>query len=167
MTSKISSAVLAGTAVLAVTFGSTAAQAATASATARARVLRALTIQNNNRPLEFGAVVAVATPGTVTIDTAGTRSSCLGGISCSGAVSAALFDITGTATEVVTIDADASVTLTSGANSMSATLTESAATATLSATGAAAFSVGGTLSVAANQAEGVYTGTFNVVANYQ
>lgn len=167
MTSKILSAIMAGTTVLALTFGATAAQAAQTSATARARVLRALTIQNNNRPLDFGAIVAAATPGTVTISTAGARTACAGGISCSSTVSAAQFDITGTATEVVTIDADASVNLVSGANNMTATLVESALTATLDATGAAAFSVGGTLSVGANQAEGVYTGTFNVTANYQ
>ncbi len=57
--------------------------------------------------------------------------------------------------------------LTSGANSMTATLVESAATATLDGTGAATFTVGGTLSVAASQAEGVYLGTFNVTADYQ
>jgi len=167
MTSKIYSAVLAGTAVLAATLSATGAEAATASATARARVLRALTLTNDNRPLDFGAVVAVATPGTVTIDSAGTRSACTGGISCSGSVSAALFDLTGTATEVVTIDAAASVTLTSGLNTMSATLSESTTSTTLDATGAGSFAVGGTLTVAANQAEGVYTGTFNVTANYQ
>ncbi|HEY0447354.1 MAG TPA: DUF4402 domain-containing protein [Allosphingosinicella sp.] len=166
MTSKISTAVLAGTAVLAVTLGSTSAQAATASATARARVLRALTLANNNRPLEFGAVVATGSAGNVVISAAGTRT-CDTTISCSGTVSAAQFDLTGTASEVVVIDAAASVTLTSGTNSMTASLQESAATVTLSGTGTGAFSVGGTLAVAANQAEGVYTGTFNVTADYQ
>jgi hypothetical protein len=165
MTSKMISAVLAATAVLAVTLGSTGAQAATASAEARARVLRALTIANNNRPLNFGAVVATAAPFTVTISTAGVRAACA---TCSGTVSAAQFDITGTATEVVTIDADPSVTLLNGlGDSMSATLVESATSATLDGTGAAAFSVGGTLSVAANQAEGNYSANFTVTANYQ
>lgn len=166
MTSKMTSAVMAATAMLAATLGSTGAQAATANAEARARVLRALTLANNNRPLNFGAVVSTASAGDITISPGGIRS-CDATISCSGTVAAAQFDLTGTATEVVTIDAQPSVTLTSGANSMSATLLESAATATLDATGAAAFSVGGTLTVAANQAEGVYTGNFTVTANYQ
>lgn len=166
MTSKMTSAALAATAVLAATLGSTSAHAATASAEARARVLRALTLANNNRPLNFGAVVSTASAGNVTISPGGVRT-CDATISCSGTVAAAQFDLTGTASEFVTIDADASVTLTSGANSMSATLLESATTTQLDGTGAAAFSVGGTLSVAANQAEGVYTGTFNVTANYQ
>jgi hypothetical protein len=166
MTSKITSAVLAATAMLAATLGASGAQAATASAEARARVLRALTLANNNRPLNFGAVVATAAPGTVQISAAGART-CAGGISCSGTVAAAQFDLTGTANEFVTIDADASVTLSSAGNNMSATLVESATTTQLDGTGAASFSVGGTLTVGANQAEGVYTGNFNVVANYQ
>jgi hypothetical protein len=166
MTSKIYSAVLAGTAVLAITLGATSAQAASDTAEARARVLRALTLTNNTA-LEFGAVVAAAGGGTVQISAAGART-CGGSLTCSGTVSAAAFDITGgTSGEVVTINADPSVNLISGANSMTATLVESAATATLDGTGAASFTVGGTLTVAANQAEGVYLGTFNVTADYQ
>ncbi len=166
MTSKIYSAVLAGTAVLAITLGATSAQAASDTAEARARVLRALTLTNNTA-LDFGAVVAAAGAGTVQISAAGART-CGGSLTCSGTVSAAEFDITGgTSGEIVSINADPSVTLTSGVNSMTATLVESAATATLDGTGAATFTVGGTLSVAASQAEGVYLGTFNVTADYQ
>lgn len=169
MTSKIYSAIVAGTAVLAVTLGSTAAQAATDTAEARARVLAAITLTNNTA-LEFGAVVAASGGGTVEITPAGTRTPCTLPLTCSGTVSAAQFDITGgTSGEVVTINADPTVTLlnTSGPGSMSATLLESAPTATLDATGAASFTVGGTLTVAASQAEGVYLGTFSVSADYQ
>lgn len=167
MTSKIYSAILAGTAVLAVTLGSTAANAATETATARARVLRALTLENNNRPLDFGAVVVSGTASTIDISAAGVRT-CGAGISCSGTVSAAQFDLTGTGGEFVNINADASVNLVNGANSMTVTLVESTTNIQLDATtGEAAFSVGGSLAVAGNQAEGVYTGTFSVTADYQ
>ncbi len=166
MTSKIYSAILAGTAVLAVTLGATSAQAASDTAEARARVLRALTLTNNT-PLDFGAVVAAAGAGTVQISALGART-CGGSLTCSGTVSAAEFDVTGgTSGEIVSINADPSVSLISGLNNMTATLVESAPTVTLDGTGAASFTVGGTLTVAASQAEGVYVGTFNVTADYQ
>ena len=165
MTSKIYSAVLAGTAVLAIAMGSTSAHAATATADARARVLSALTLTNNTA-LEFGAVVAALTPGQVTINNAGTRSACTGGISCSGVVSAAEFDVTGSASEIVDVDIDASVVLVSGTNSMTADLDDDFSL-TLSTTGTATFAVGGTLDVAASQPEGVYEAEFDVTAEYQ
>jgi hypothetical protein len=46
-------------------------------------------------------------------------------------------------------------------------LTLSNATATLSAGGTTNFTVGGTLTVGASQAAGVYTGTYTVNVNYQ
>ena len=48
------------------------------------------------------------------------------------------------------------------------TLTRSATTMTLAnAAVGGSFQVGGTLSLAANQADGNYTGTFNVTVDYQ
>jgi hypothetical protein len=167
MTSKIYSAALAASAVLAASLVPAAAQAATDSAEARARVLAALTLTNTSA-LEFGAVVASGTAGTVQIAVGGGRT-CAGGITCSGTVSAAGFDVTGgTASEFVTINADPSVTLAGpGGNTMTASLIESSNLVQLDATGEASFTVGGTLTVAASQAQGNYVGNFDVTADYQ
>jgi hypothetical protein len=166
MTSKLYSVVLAGTAVLAVTLGATGANAATASSPARARILSALTL-TNTRGLDFGAIVASATADDVVISPAGTRT-CGTNITCSGTVSSASFNVTtGTATEFVTIDAVPTVSLSNGTVTMTADLLESSATVQLDAAGAASFTVGGTLHVGVNQAQGTYTGNFNVTANYQ
>ena len=90
------------------------------------------------------------------------------GLTCTGTVSAANFNITGTVASVVTISSPATTTLTSGANTMSVSLVRSASTLTLAA-GAVngAFTVGGSLGLAANQADGAYTGTFSVTVDYQ
>jgi Mat/Ecp fimbriae major subunit len=167
MTSKIYSAALAASAVLAAALAPASAQAATDSAEARARILAALTLSNTSA-LEFGAIVAAAGGGTVQIAPGGGRT-CGGSITCSGTVSAAGFDVTGgTAGEFVSVNAVPSVTLNGpGGNTMTASLTESAAVVQLDATGEASFTVGGTLTVAANQAQGNYVGNFNVTADYQ
>ena len=99
----------------------------------------------------------VSTAGVVT---------CGAGLVCTGTTTAAGFTIGGTTGQVATISVPATVTLNSGANSMSASLAASAATTTLVAN-AGAFSVGGTLSVGANQADGDYAGTFTATVNYQ
>lgn len=149
-------------------FSTVAADAApaTATATARARVLKQVTITNTS-DLDFGTIVPGTANGTVTVSATGART-CGTGITCTGASSAANFNITGTVNQVVTVTAPASVSLTSGTNSMSATLTRSANTVTL-AGGAVNGSVqiSGALSVPSNQADGSYSGTFNVTIDYQ
>ena len=169
MTRKIYSAVMAGAAVLAATAGATSANAATASSPARARVVSAITLTHDSaRPLDFGAIVPTAAAGSVTIDDASNSRTACTSAACSGAVSSSLFNITtGTAGEIIVVNADASVTLTSGLNTMTASLVESASTVTLNSSGAGSFTVGGTLSVGASQAQGTYTGNFNVTADYQ
>jgi Mat/Ecp fimbriae major subunit len=162
-TKFLKAAILASTAA-ALGLGATSAQAATASATARAKILRQVTVTNTS-DLQFGTIVTAATASTVAVSTAGART-CGAGLVCSGATTAAGFNITGTSGQVVTISVPASVTLTSGTNNMSATLTSSAATATL-ASNAASFTVGGTLSVGASQADGDYAGTFTATVDYQ
>lgn len=144
--------------------GATAANAATASATARAKILRQVTVTNTS-DLQFGTIVTGAAASTVDIDSAGART-CGAGLVCTGTTTAADFTIGGTTGSVVTISVPATVTLNSGGNSMSATLAASAATATMVGN-AGSFSVGGTLTVGASQADGDYAGTFTATVNYQ
>lgn len=157
-------AIVATTTLAALGLGATAASAATATATARAKILRQITLTNTS-DLQFGTIVTSAAASTVAISSAGART-CGAGLVCSGTTTAADFTIGGTTGQVVTISVPASVSLTSGGNTMTASLAANAATTTLVAN-AGAFSVGGTLSVGANQADGDYTGTFTATVDYQ
>ena len=102
------------------------------------------------------------------VSAAGVRT-CGAGLTCTGTVSSANFNITGTTGAIVTVTGDNSVTLANGTGgTMTAALTRSASTLTLVA-GAVngTVQVSGTLSLAASQADGAYTGTFNVTVDYQ
>ncbi len=167
MTNRFMKAALAGT-VFAAAFASTGAQAATATATANAKILKQVTV-TKNFDLDYATIVTGAAAADVTVSPAGVRT-CGAGLVCTGTARAAAFTVVGTVGEVVTISAPATVSLTSGANNMSSTLVASASTLTISATAANnTFQYGGTLSVGANQPDGVYTTPtpFTVTVNYQ
>jgi Mat/Ecp fimbriae major subunit len=156
---------IASATIAALGLGATTANAATATATARAKILRQVTITNTTA-LQFGTIVTGTAASTVVVSSTGART-CGTGLVCSGASSAAGFNVTGTSGQVVAVSVPARVTLsTTGGDSMTASLAASASSLTL-ASNAASFSVGGTLSVGANQADGDYEGTFIATADYQ
>lgn len=151
--------------VTAIALGGTAAYAASANANASAKILKQVTV-TKTADLDFGTIVTGTAPGVVDVSALGTRT-CGAGLVCSGSTTAAGFGIVGTTGQTVRITAAGPVTLQSGTNSMTATLLSSAATRTLTGTAADAFTVGGSLAVGANQADGVYTGAFSVTVDYQ
>ncbi|HEY8591322.1 MAG TPA: DUF4402 domain-containing protein [Sphingomicrobium sp.] len=155
---------------------------ATANATAKGVVLLPLTLTKSS-DLDFGTVVASSTAGTVAINAdSGTRS-VTGGVT--GVPSfpggRALFQGAGSASQQVVLTLNAASILTSGGNTItvsSMTFDTGAAsstnlagnlttTRTINGTGAFAVGVGGTFAIAANQPNGVYSGTFSVTADYQ
>ncbi len=140
---------------------------ATTSASASARVLAKIQLAKVT-DLNFGDVVAGASLGTAVVDTAGARSS-TGGVSlAAGTVSQASFTVTGEPSKSYTITVPASVTISSGGNNMtvdSFTFSPSSP-ATLPGGGSDTLNIGATLHVAANQATGSYTNTFNVTVAY-
>lgn len=146
-----------------------AAQAASATGTAKAKILRQITLTNTS-DLQFATIISGATASTVVVSNAGAVT-CGTGLTCTGTTSAANFDIQGTNNAVVLVGGDSTVSLTgSVSGTMSAALTYSASTVTLTngpGTVGGSFKVGGTLSVGASQTAGDYSGTFNVTANYQ
>jgi hypothetical protein len=165
MTIRMFKAVLAGSAMLALGLSANVAQAATATANAKAQILKALTVTKTT-DLDFGTIVAGTAIGTVTLPTTG-AASCTGTITCAGTPVPALFAVTGTTGQIVTIAA-ANTTLSGPGTAMAATLAPSSATLTLSGVAATdVFKVGGALIVGASQLEGVYTGSFGVTVNYQ
>lgn len=148
------------------------ANAATATATANAKIVKAITMTQTQN-MDFGTIVTGTSAATAVLSNAGAVT-CGVGLTCSGAPKAAVFDVQGTngASVLTTLPADGAVTLTSGANSMGLTGFTSnwgAGVRTLVTTPTTpdSLKVGATLGVAANQAEGNYTGSFAVTVNYQ
>ena len=156
---------LMGAAIATLAMNASAAHAASATGTAKAKILRQITLANTS-DLQYATVISGATASTVTVSTAGAVS-CGSGLSCVGTTTAANFNIAGTSGAVVLVGGDSTVTLNGTlGGTMTSSLTYSAPSVTLSATGGS-FQVGGTLNVGANQTAGDYSGTFNVTANYQ
>lgn len=156
---------LTGVALAAFAMNASAAHAASTTGTAKAKILRQITLTNTS-DLQYATIISGATASTVAVSTAG-GVTCGTGLTCTGTTSAANFNIAGTNGAVVLVGGDSSVTLNGSlGGTMTSSLSYSATNVTLTAAGGS-FQVGGTLSVGANQASGDYSGTFNVTANYQ
>jgi hypothetical protein len=163
---------LAFAAIALIAFSSSSFAQATATATATATIVTPISIAEVVN-MNFGNVaVQTAAGGTVVMTPAGVRS-VTGGVTLpviNGTVTAASFTVTGQGayTYAITLPATAT-TLTSGANTMTATTFTSTPSATGALTaGTQTLNVGATLNVAAAQAAGLYvSGTpFSVTVNY-
>jgi hypothetical protein len=131
-------------------------------------------ILSNSRSIDFGRFVARA-GGTITISPSGARTS-TGSVVLlnSPSAGAAVFNVgksSGGITSqavVITLPANGSIAMTSGANSMplSAFVT-SPATILSIPNGGLTLSVGATMTVAANQPRGNYTGSIPLIVNFQ
>jgi len=163
--------------VVLLAFGSRA-QASTSSTSATATIVVPLSL-GLARDLDFGTIIPGATQGTVSVNPATGVRTPSGGVTLVNSIyGAALFNITGTKNRNYTIKfTNKSITIKNTANTnikMTVNLFTSdlpsngngTYTSSYDATGKASFHVGGTLAVAANQAPGSYTGTFDVEVNY-
>ena len=166
MLNKIKAALVAATAIAAFASTGAQAQAATQTADARVTILTAVQLAQND-VLDFGVVASGATAGTVTLPIGSNTRTCSASVTCVGTALRGRFTVTGASNGYsVAITVPTSATLTSGTNTMAVALTPSITGFT--STGAAqSFFVGGTLTVGASQAAGLYTGTYTVSANYQ
>jgi hypothetical protein len=162
------------------------AQSATATANAQARIVSAISIASS-RNLDFGSISPGASGGTVQVAATLASARTLTGANLTatvGAVTSATFTVTGDggATYAITrIPATATnLVLTSGANTMNALLVVSTAAGAGAETvtglisgvtgtdGTQIIYVGGTLTVGAAQAAGLYTNTagISLTVNY-
>ncbi|HJU83279.1 MAG TPA: DUF4402 domain-containing protein [Holophagaceae bacterium] len=121
--------------------------------------------------LDFGNLVSGATAGTVTVSPGGAVSSAGGVTLFGGAATACILTVAGTANRSysVTLPANGSVTLSGPGTAMPVNgfLSNPSGSGNLGAGGSQALRIGATLSVAANQADGTYTGAFDVTVTYQ
>lgn len=166
----------AGAAVIAALTLASAAHAApvTESATARAEIVQALTV-TNTADLDFGSIALSGVAGTVVVDSTGALASCTN-VTCYSTTSAASFDVTGSFNKSLTVSLPAGLTtlgngtdtleLSNYTTSAAAVVGETYYTIVLDGTGAATFTVGGTLSLDGTESEGIYTGTFDVAVDY-
>jgi len=121
--------------------------------------------------MDFGTIAVTGTAGTVVLGTDNSRTAVGPALVPPAAGVAASFTVAGEAsrTFAITLPANSTVSLVSGANTMAANIFvhNAGANPALDIAGAAAFTVGATLSVAANQAAGNYTSaTFPVTISY-
>jgi Domain of unknown function (DUF4402) len=170
---KITATALLGLTGAMTALGSAApAQAATQTSIIRTTLRKPVTIAWL-RDLDFGRVVATATAGTVTIDPdTNARSVAGGAIAAAGSPQTAKFRIVATPATLVLITRNALPVLTrsGGGATMPVTLItmNGAVNPVITpASGSFDIDIGGTLSVAANQADGTYSGAFQMNADYQ
>lgn len=164
---------LAGVAVL-VVLGSTPAAAVSPAtqASATAKIFRPLTISLVQN-LDFGTIVlsgAGAWSGEVVSMSQAGAVTCGSGanLTCSGSPQAAKYQVLGTSNSTVTISSP-SFNLVNGASTLAFT-PNAPATVNLGPAGpttGVTFGIGGSITLSSSTPDGVYTGTFNVTANYQ
>ncbi|UVO55918.1 DUF4402 domain-containing protein [Sphingomonas sp. SUN039] len=152
------------------------ALAGSGAGTAKTSVLGPVAMLNT-APLDFGGIVPSG-GGTVTVDAqTGTRSG-TGVVLAGGTVSNARFIATGTPNQVVTIALNPTpIVVVNGANNMSINQIRVSVNgggpqpvgpnANLGPLGVINYAVGGRLTVAGSQADGLYTGTFTLTMDYQ
>ncbi len=143
-------------------------EAAGVQVDASANIAQAIAITKGS-DLAFGTIIPSATaPGTVAISQAGVRTTTgVTGVP-GGTITAATFTINGENNASYSLTIPATVTLSSGGDSMTATLNPSLDPNQSQTMGssATALNVGASLAVGQNQAAGAYTAQFNVTVAY-
>ncbi|MBD2843117.1 DUF4402 domain-containing protein [Erythrobacter rubeus] len=138
----------------------------TAQGSATAEVVAPITLTHvTNAALDFGTFTTGDNGGTVVVDLAGDGTDS-GDVTLIGgsAEAADAFTVAGDASRSFSITTSAG-SVGNGTDTMNFT-TNAPTDGTLNGSGAAAFSVGGTLTVAGGESAGVYTGTYDVTVAY-
>jgi Mat/Ecp fimbriae major subunit len=140
--------------------------AASTTGTATVNILKATTL-TKTADLDFGKIAPGTSSATARINFDDTRT-CSSGLTCLGKASAGAFDVTGSTGETLSVTlANTDVTLTQASGEkMKVSLALNSAQVTL-VNGKGQVKVGGTLSIGALQAGGVYSGLFELTVDYR
>ena len=158
----------AGLAVAAVAPANAAPVSASKNAGGKALILIPLTL-TKVADLEFGTVVESSTSGTVTIPADGSARTFTGGVTPVGSPvpARAQFAGAGTPGELVNIFLAPPANLKdANGDTVPISMNLESTSVTIDSTHAFFVGVGGTITVAANQPDGDYNGTFTVLAQY-
>lgn len=158
---------------LALTSAPALAATPTTQATATARIVQPLTL-DSVRNLDLGTIVLSGTApytDTVAISQAGAFTCGAGNVTCSGTTQTAQYTATGTQGQTLTVNGSATIAL-ANTTQVSPNLTLSvfypaAGSVVLDSAGTVTFDIGGSIDVSDTTADGVYSGTFDVTADYQ
>lgn len=157
-------ALIAGT-----SFGQTSATDS-GTATVNAEIVSPISITPVGSNLDFGRIIGNTAGGTVTVSTAGLRTSDNSDLlapTAENTIQAALFQVTAATTYKYSVTID-DITLTGSGDPMAVTFTSSLGNENVVGTGAPQdLTVGGALAVNASQEEGKYSGTVTVVVAYE
>lgn len=139
-------------------------------ATGRAIVLNSLDV-TNVQDLDFGDLAAGVTAGTATVNANTNARTVTGGtVPVGGSPTAAIFFAAGRPNRIFIVQIpNGSITLSNGSGgtmTVSNWTTNGPVNRNLGPVGVAIIRVGGRLNVAANQVDGVYSGTFDIRVNY-
>lgn len=160
--------ILALSSVAAMGLVATGAQAQSANSTAKAKILKPMTVEKTT-DLNFGTVI-VNGAGSVSVpaDAAGVAA-CGTNLTCqTGTSSSGRFTVSGTKNEDFLVTMPTTVSMTGPGTAIAVALVNNttANKAKLSNSGSYALNVGGSFSVPADQVGGDYTGTYTVAVSY-
>ncbi len=159
-----------GPAVACALVATSGAQGATQAGTGKAITLRPLSIVKL-RDLDFGRLSSGTSAGTVVIDpTTDARTTTGGVVAAGGTPLAAQFYTFATGNQTLQVTRGPLPVLNRAGGGATMTVTQLTLNGpvlrTVGAAGLLDLRVGGTLAVAANQADGAYSGTFDIVVTY-
>jgi len=142
--------------------GSASAQSAIQTGTANAQIVQALALAEDTE-LDFGDIIPDPAGDTVTVDRVADTQTCP--LSTCTGHARGQWTVTGSDQALDVSITSNPITLSDGGNTMSANI-DFPASVTI-AGGSATFFTGGALSVGAAQAEGSYSGTYELTVDYQ
>jgi hypothetical protein len=144
----------------------TTVKAATLNAAVKASVAKPVQL-TSKQGLDFGQIILSGAGGTVTVSQAGART-CPAPLTCSGTVLPGILNVSGTNQKVINITAPPVDLVNATGQTLRFTpIVPSTITLTNSGNPGTDFNMGGSITLTATSADGVYSGVVTVTADYQ
>lgn len=152
--------------ITATAFASMHANAADETGNASAEIIQAITVTENT-PMDFSQIIPDAGGDTVSLAVDGSRSA-TGSSTFLGSGQQGIFDITGAASQAVTVSFSSGDVLSGPGTDMALNnfVHDAGGSPALDGTGNLQLAVGADLGVNASQTAGAYSGTYTISVNY-